>query len=107
MGYYMSKDKVGTVRNYDEIRTFDDRVRPMDSATWRRLIRFLSNSSEMIRLSEIEDLSTGNLQMDFGVYKKLISEANLELFGIDMTPVDGMIAGFYVVRTIIPEVRDD
>ena len=102
---YMATQDLRVIEQFDDIHSFDHRVQLYGFSDMDPAFDFLYSSGNEIRLSEIENVSTGNLHGDIGVYRRLFSEQQLEIFGIDLTPVDVALTGRHVVRAVIPELE--
>jgi ribosomal protein S12 methylthiotransferase accessory factor len=102
---YMATQDLPAIERFEDVHTFEHRVQLYGFGDMRPAFDFLYNSGDEIRLSEIEDLSTADLHGDIGTYKRLFSERHLEIFGVDLTPVDVALSGRHVVRAVVPELE--
>jgi ribosomal protein S12 methylthiotransferase accessory factor len=70
----------------------------------RSSVDFLTRPAEVVSLSELRDVSTGNPAVDLRTALKELRPVMSDVVGVDVTTPDIDEAGFKVVRVIVPEL---
>jgi ribosomal protein S12 methylthiotransferase accessory factor len=88
---------VTTMRQHGRAHALDPRLRACSE--------FLTRPTEVVRLDDLHDPSTGNPVTDLQAALERIRPHVSDVVGIDVTTPDVDDAGFKVVRVVVPELQ--
>jgi ribosomal protein S12 methylthiotransferase accessory factor len=90
---------------FQNIRSFQDRVKLYALNHHPEAFSFLLEGEDVIELSSISSLDTGNLHDNLQLCYGLIGEQDMEILASDLTTVDLEACGLYVTKVLIPQCQ--
>ena len=100
---FVGRQSPSVPSSFAKVRTFDDRMLLYAFGDiGNEAFEFLMNNQDEILLSEIVSLDKGSHKDNLRTIVNILSEKNIEVIGINLTPVDIAQCGLFVTRVLAP-----
>lgn len=100
---HVGKSGIEAQEGYANIRSFDDRMHLYAFTDQYKNFNFIWNHSREIKLSQIETMDQGSHAANIQWGVQHLSQNDVNVLAIDLTPLDVAQCGLSVVKVMLPE----